>query len=230
MSDLSTIRSEALGAVEQAADLAALDAARVAALGKKGSVTGLMKTLGGLSPDQRREFGAQVNQLKGEIEAALEARKSDAQRRGAGRQARQREGRCQPAGAAGVRHLDPGHAASDRPGDGRARRHLRRDGLHLGRRSRHRGRLAQLHRAQHPARPSGAADAGHLLPAASAPTARRWCCAPTPRRCRPAPCSTRACRRCWPTAGRSASSCPAAPSASTTTPPTRRCSTRSRAW
>ena len=71
MSDLSTIRSEALVAVEQAADLAALDAARVAALGKKGSVTGLMKTLGGLSPDQRREFGAQVNQLKGEIEAAL---------------------------------------------------------------------------------------------------------------------------------------------------------------
>ena len=58
MSDLSTIRSEALVAVEQAADLAALDAARVAALGKKGSVTGLMKTLGGLSPDQRRAFGA----------------------------------------------------------------------------------------------------------------------------------------------------------------------------
>src|SRR6185295_20105996 len=77
MSDLSTIRSEALGAVSQAADLAALDAARVAALGKKGSVTGLMKTLGGLAPDQRREFGARVNQLKGEIEAALEARKSD---------------------------------------------------------------------------------------------------------------------------------------------------------
>jgi phenylalanyl-tRNA synthetase alpha chain len=71
MSDLSTIRSEALVAVEQAADLAALDAARVAALGKKGSVTGLMKTLGGMSPDQRREFGAQVNQLKGEIETAL---------------------------------------------------------------------------------------------------------------------------------------------------------------
>ena len=76
MSDLSTIRSEALGAVEQAADLAALDAARVAALGKKGSVTGLMKTLGTLAPDQRKEFGARVNQLKGEIEAALDARKS----------------------------------------------------------------------------------------------------------------------------------------------------------
>ena len=65
MDDLSTIRSEALDAVQQAADLAALDAARVAALGKKGSVTGLMKTLGTLAPEQRKEFGARVNQLKG---------------------------------------------------------------------------------------------------------------------------------------------------------------------
>ena len=76
MEDLSAIRSEALGAVEKAADLAALDAARVAALGKKGTVTGLMKTLGALAPEQRKEFGARVNQLKGEIEAALEGRKS----------------------------------------------------------------------------------------------------------------------------------------------------------
>jgi len=76
MDDLSTIRSEALSAVQAAADLGALDAARVAVLGKKGSVTGLMKTLGGMAPDQRKEFGARVNQLKGEIEAALEARKS----------------------------------------------------------------------------------------------------------------------------------------------------------
>ena len=76
MDDLSTIRSEALDAVSKAVDLAALDAVRVAALGKKGSVTGLMKTLGGMAPEQRRAFGAEVNQLKGEIEAALEARKS----------------------------------------------------------------------------------------------------------------------------------------------------------
>src|SRR5436853_7553684 len=75
MEDLSTIRNEALGAVEQAADLGALEAARVAALGKKGSVTGLMKTLGALAPAERKEFGARVNQLKGQIEAALEARK-----------------------------------------------------------------------------------------------------------------------------------------------------------
>ncbi|MBS0538976.1 MAG: phenylalanine--tRNA ligase subunit alpha [Proteobacteria bacterium] len=76
MDDLSTIRSEALDAVGKAADLAALDAARVAALGKKGTVTGLMKTLGGMAPEQRKEFGARVNQLKGEIETEIEARKS----------------------------------------------------------------------------------------------------------------------------------------------------------
>ena len=57
MDDLSTIRNEALSAVEGAADLGALDAVRVAVLGKKGSVTGLMKTLGTLAPEQRKEIG-----------------------------------------------------------------------------------------------------------------------------------------------------------------------------
>ena len=76
MDDLSTIRSKVLSAVAAAADLGALDAVRVAALGKKGSVTGLTKTLGRLAPAERKEFGAHVNQLKSEIEAALEARKA----------------------------------------------------------------------------------------------------------------------------------------------------------
>ena len=58
MDDLSTIRSEALDAVANAADLGALDAVRVAALGKKGSVTGLMKTLGGLAPAERKAISA----------------------------------------------------------------------------------------------------------------------------------------------------------------------------
>ena len=76
MTDLSTIRSEALGAVQAAADLAALDAVRVGVLGKKGHVTGLMKTLGGMSPDERKAFGARLNELKGEIESVLEARRA----------------------------------------------------------------------------------------------------------------------------------------------------------
>ncbi|MBM3643763.1 MAG: phenylalanine--tRNA ligase subunit alpha [Alphaproteobacteria bacterium] len=75
MSDLATIRAEALSQVTAAADLGQLDAARVAVLGKKGTVTELMKTLGTLAPERRREFGAAVNALKGEIEAALDARR-----------------------------------------------------------------------------------------------------------------------------------------------------------
>ena len=41
---------------------------------KSGSVTGLMKTLGSLPPDERREFGAAVNALKTDIETAIDAR------------------------------------------------------------------------------------------------------------------------------------------------------------
>ena len=76
MTDLSTIRSEALGAVQAATDLAALDAVRVGVLGKKGHVTGLMKTLSGMSPDERKTFGARLNELKSEIEGVLEARRA----------------------------------------------------------------------------------------------------------------------------------------------------------
>ena len=42
---------------------------------KSGSVTGLMKTLGSLAPDARREFGALVNALKQHIETAVEERR-----------------------------------------------------------------------------------------------------------------------------------------------------------
>ncbi|HEU4880453.1 MAG TPA: phenylalanine--tRNA ligase subunit alpha, partial [Gemmatimonadaceae bacterium] len=42
---------------------------------KSGSVTGLMKTLGTLAPDARREFGALVNSLKQDIEVAVEERR-----------------------------------------------------------------------------------------------------------------------------------------------------------
>ena len=75
MDALDDIRTRTLAAIDAAADPAALDAVRVAALGKKGDVTGLMKTLGGLDPDARRSFGQAVNQLKDEVSAALDARR-----------------------------------------------------------------------------------------------------------------------------------------------------------
>ena len=43
---------------------------------KSGSVTGLLKTLGTLPPEARREFGALVNALKTEIETALDEQRA----------------------------------------------------------------------------------------------------------------------------------------------------------
>ena len=75
MDALDDIRTRTLAAIDAAADPAALDAVRVAALGKKGDVTGLTKTLGGLDPDARRSFGQAMNQLKDEVSAALDGRR-----------------------------------------------------------------------------------------------------------------------------------------------------------
>lgn len=76
MSDTSLIESEALDAINGAADLAALDAVRVAELGKKGRVSGLMKTLGQMSPEERQEMGPKLNALKNRVADAVEARKA----------------------------------------------------------------------------------------------------------------------------------------------------------
>ncbi len=70
------LKNELLQQVTDAPDLAALEELRVAALGKKGRITSLMKELAGLSPEERRERGAALNVLKDEIAAALDARKA----------------------------------------------------------------------------------------------------------------------------------------------------------
>ena len=76
MQDLHSLETELLAAVSGAGDLAALDAVRVAALGKKGSVTERLKGLGALSPDERRGAGAAINVLKDKVGAAIDARKA----------------------------------------------------------------------------------------------------------------------------------------------------------
>jgi phenylalanyl-tRNA synthetase alpha chain len=73
MENLDPIRADILAAIRRADSLASLDEARVAALGKKGRVTELMKGLGGLAPDERKKAGAALNTLKDEIAAAIEA-------------------------------------------------------------------------------------------------------------------------------------------------------------
>ena len=61
MSDLQALEAETLGAVAAAFDEAALEAVRVAALGKKGSISALLATLGKMSPDERKTAGAAIN-------------------------------------------------------------------------------------------------------------------------------------------------------------------------
>ena len=58
MSDLSALERETLAAIESAPDENTLEAARVAALGKKGSISALLATLGKLAPDERKAHGA----------------------------------------------------------------------------------------------------------------------------------------------------------------------------
>jgi phenylalanyl-tRNA synthetase alpha chain len=76
LQDLDALKAEILASFEAAGDVAALDAARVAALGKKGSLTTLMKGLGGLDPEARKAAGQTLNLLKGELVEALDARRA----------------------------------------------------------------------------------------------------------------------------------------------------------
>ncbi len=57
--------------VEAANDLDSIEAVRVSALGKKGKITALMKTLGGMDPEERKTTGAVLNLLKDEIAALI---------------------------------------------------------------------------------------------------------------------------------------------------------------
>lgn len=77
MQQLDEVRQKWLGAATAAASLEDLERIRVEALGKKGEITQLMKTLGGLGPEQRREAGQHLNALKEVVAAALETRRSD---------------------------------------------------------------------------------------------------------------------------------------------------------
>lgn len=78
--NIAQLKDELTGMVAAAADLDALETARVAALGKKGKITALMKALGGMDPEERKSTGAALNVLKDEI-ASLIARQEEALKR-----------------------------------------------------------------------------------------------------------------------------------------------------
>ena len=76
MTDQSALKAETLAAIAAAPDEAALENTRVAALGKKGSISALLATLGKMSPDDRKTAGAAINALRDEVNEALAARRA----------------------------------------------------------------------------------------------------------------------------------------------------------
>jgi len=75
MTDIAGLQSEIMAQIAGAADEAALEAVRVATLGKKGSVSALLATMGSLSPDERKVQGPKFNGLKDAVTEAIAVRK-----------------------------------------------------------------------------------------------------------------------------------------------------------
>jgi phenylalanyl-tRNA synthetase alpha chain len=80
MENLNQLVQDGLAAVEQASDLKALDLIRVEYLGKKGVITQQAKTLGKLSAEERPAAGQKINDAKGQVEQAINARRDNLER------------------------------------------------------------------------------------------------------------------------------------------------------
>jgi phenylalanyl-tRNA synthetase alpha chain len=81
MQELQQILDDALKSFAAIEDAAELENAKARYLGKEGSLTGLLKGLGKLSAEERPAAGARINQVKQQIEAALQARRDAIQQR-----------------------------------------------------------------------------------------------------------------------------------------------------
>ncbi len=77
MTDLNTLKTDLIAQVEAATDAAALEAIRISALGKSGQISELLKSLGKMSPDERREQGPAINGLRDAVAARLAERKAE---------------------------------------------------------------------------------------------------------------------------------------------------------
>lgn len=77
MSDLTALEKQLLNDIAAASDETALEALRVGALGKKGTISELLKTLGKMSPEERKEKGPLFNGLRDKVAGAITARKAE---------------------------------------------------------------------------------------------------------------------------------------------------------
>jgi len=76
MSDIQATQTRLVDDIAAAGDLDALEALRVAALGKAGSITALLKSLGSMTPDERQAQGPQIHALREAVTTALAERKA----------------------------------------------------------------------------------------------------------------------------------------------------------
>ncbi len=74
--EIETLKSDALARIAAAADLAALEAVRVDLLGKQGTITALLKTLGQMSPEERLEKAPAIQAYREAAASALADRKA----------------------------------------------------------------------------------------------------------------------------------------------------------
>ena len=77
MTDLPSLKDDALARIEAAGNSAELEALRVEFLGKQGSISGLMKTLGAMSPEERQTEAPKIQGLRTAVADALAARKDE---------------------------------------------------------------------------------------------------------------------------------------------------------
>lgn len=80
MENLDALKQQALMEIRQATDLSVLEDIRVAYLGKKGHVTGFLKSLAGLSEEERPKAGALINVVKQEVQDAIASAREQLQR------------------------------------------------------------------------------------------------------------------------------------------------------
>jgi phenylalanyl-tRNA synthetase alpha chain len=76
MTDIATLQSQAISAIDAATTLDAVEAVRIDLFGKQGSISALLKTLGQMSPEERQVQGPAINGLREAVTSAIAAKKS----------------------------------------------------------------------------------------------------------------------------------------------------------
>lgn len=75
--EIKSLHADTLSAIGQASDTEALEKIRVEVVGKSGTLTGYLRSMGQIDKEHRAEVGKSVNAARNEIEAALEGKKKE---------------------------------------------------------------------------------------------------------------------------------------------------------